>query len=216
MPAILEVLDAVRVGDVIFGLGASGQEKLLLVYKTDLGGFSARHVTTQVKLRFNPDGKTRVYADGGYVTIVSIAPLPAEMYDVALGLDLKSAARPEYPDSILSNAEIELLLTYPKFFKARLLPGRESIVKAADRLNGVRAILQLEWDPINARNDPPMWDEYLGDLPALVDLLDGPASVDEVAVFLADLASRRMRTLAVADRGKAAAVSLVRWRQSWT
>ncbi|MDB5530566.1 MAG: hypothetical protein JWR51_3669 [Devosia sp.] len=216
MPTITQVLDAVRVGDVIFGLGASGQEKLLLVYKTDLRGFSARHVTTQVKLRFNPDGKTHVYADGGYVTIVSIAPLPAEMHDVALGLDLKSAARPEYPDSILSKAEIELLLTYPKFFKARLLPGREFIVKAADKLNGVKTVLQQQWDPIHARDNPPAWDEYHDDLPVLIDLLDRQAALEDVASFLATMAARKQRTPHVSGRGEAAAATLVKLRERWT
>ncbi len=215
MLTLVQALNAINVGDVIFGLGAGGQEKLLLVYRADGQGFSARHVTTQMMFRFGRDGKTRVYADGGYITIVSTARLPADVYDVALGLDRKFAAQPEYPDGILTKAEIELLRMHAEFFKACLLPGTETMVRRADKLNGVRAILQLEWDPVNARDNPPDWNEYLGNLPALVDLLERQASVDEVADFLADVASRRTRTLAVADRGKAAAASLVRLRQSW-
>jgi hypothetical protein len=143
MSSRVQALNAVKVDDVIFGLGAGGQDKLLLVYKADRSGFSARHVTTQMTFRFGRNGKTRVYADGGYITIVSTAQLPQEMYDVALGLDRKFAARPEYPDTKLSQAEIQLLLTHDKFFKARLLPGTESIVKEAEKLEAVRKILQL-------------------------------------------------------------------------
>lgn len=116
-----QALEAIKVGDLIFGLGAGGQDKLLLVSKVDADGFSARHVTTQMLYRFNRDGRTRVYADGGYVTIVSTTPLPADLYEVALGLDRKFAARPEYPDSILSQAEIDLLLAYKEHFNANLL-----------------------------------------------------------------------------------------------
>lgn len=209
-------LNSVGVGDIIFGLGAGGQEKLLLVYKADKAGFSARHVTSQVMFRFDRTGKTRVYADGGYVVIVSIARLPQDMYEVALGLDRKFAAKPEYPDSIVTAAEIQLILTHDKFFKAHLLPGTESIVNEANKRNAVRSFLQLEYDPIHSRENPPMWDEYLGDLPALVELLDRPASVDEVSDFLAGIASRRKRPTAVIERSRGAAESLLRLRQNWT
>jgi hypothetical protein len=215
MSSRAQALNAVTVGDVIFGIAAGGQEKLLLVYEADDGSFSARHVTSQTTAKFGRDGESRWVHDGGSCTIVSTARLPLDMYDVALGLDRKFASKPEYPDSILSKAEIELLRMHAQFFKARLLQGTESIVRGADKLNAVRSILQLEWDPVNARDNPPMWHEYLGDLPALVDLLDGPASVDEVAAFLADIAARRMRTLQVSGRSDAAAASLVRLRQGW-
>jgi len=118
-----QALNAVRVGDLIFGLGAGGQDKLLLVYKVDQSGFSARHVTTQMTFRFGRDGKTRVYADGGQVAIVSTAMLPPELHEVALGLDHKMGTAKEYPDAVLSEAEIQLLLTHAKFFKANLLPS---------------------------------------------------------------------------------------------
>lgn len=122
MPLRAKALEAVKVGDLVFGLGAGDQEKLLLVYRVDRQGFSARHVTTQMNWRFNRDGRTKVYADGGYVTIVSTAPLPPELHAVAIGLDRKFAGRPDYPDSVLTKEEIDLLLTYKKHFYADLLP----------------------------------------------------------------------------------------------
>ena len=117
-----QALGELRVGDVIFGVGAGGQEKLLLVFEVGQKGFSARHVTTQMPFSFGRDGKTRVDADGGFVTIVSTARLPPEMHEVALGLDRKWAARPDYPDTVLSKAEIDLLLKYAAFFRANPLP----------------------------------------------------------------------------------------------
>jgi hypothetical protein len=117
-----QALELVEVGDLIFGLGAGGQEKLLLVYKTDTQGFSARHVTTQMTFRFDRNGNTRIYADGGHITIASTAKLPPELDAVARSLDSKYAARPEYPASVLTKAEINLLLTYASIYKAEPLP----------------------------------------------------------------------------------------------
>lgn len=209
-------LDGVKVGDVIFGIAAGGQEKLLLVYEADEDGFWARHVTSQTKARFGRDGETQWVEGGGSCKIVSTARLPSDLHDLAVGLDRKLAARPGYPDSILSKAEVRFVLTHDKFFKSHLLPGTESIVREAEKLNGVRNALFLEWDPISARGNAPMWDEYLGDLPALVELLDGRPSVEVVAEFLAAMASRRNRTLEVTGNGHAAAASLLRLAASWS
>ena len=112
----------VKAGDVVFGVGTGGQPKLLLIYKVHDDGFSGRHITTQTTYRFGRDGRTRVYADGGQVTIVSTARLAAEQYETAVGLDLKFVARPEYPDTILTPKEIELMVTHRKFFEAHPLP----------------------------------------------------------------------------------------------
>jgi len=117
-----QALGLVNVGDIVFGHGAGGQDKLLLVYKTDIEGFSARHVTTQIKYRFNRSGMTRIYADGGFVKIVSTAQLPPDQLQIALELDRKMGSGVEYPDTKLSQAEIQFLLTYVAFFEAHRLP----------------------------------------------------------------------------------------------
>jgi hypothetical protein len=117
-----QALRAVTVGDVIFGIGAGGQEKLLLVYEADQEGFSARHVTTQMTFRFDRDGRSHPYADGGQCTIASTAALPPEAHEATVGLDRKIRTGKEHPDFMLSQAEIQLLLTHGEFFKARLLP----------------------------------------------------------------------------------------------
>lgn len=215
MSSAEQALKAVKVGDVIFGIAAGGQEKLLLVYETHGDGFWARHVTSQTKVRFGRDGQSRWAEGGGSCTIVSTAQLPPDMHQVALGLDRKWSAQPEYPDSILTKAEIQLLLNHDKFFKAHLLPGTEPIVTWAEKVNGVRKVLQLEWDPIHARHNPPDWNEYLVDLPALVELLDRSASAVGVADFLAEMAARSMRTTQVADRSEAAVESLLRLAENW-
>lgn len=210
-----QALGAVKVGDVIFGIAAGGQEKLLLVYEADATSFWARHVTSQTTAKFGRDGESVWVHDGGSCTIVSTARLPQEMYEVAIGLDRKFAAQPEYPDSILSKDEIRLVLTHDKFFKANLLPGREPTVMRAEKLNAVREVLQLKWDPINAKQNPPTWNEYLEDLPAVVNLLEESTSVDELVTFLDEMASRRERQFAVAGRSRAVAESLLLIIQAW-
>lgn len=115
-------LKDVKVGDVIFGLGAGGQEKLLLVYAADATSFSARHVTSQTTVEFVRDGTCRHVEGGGTCVIVSTAALPPADYEVAIGLDRKMRTGKEYPDFVLSKAEIQLLLTHPEFFRAHPLP----------------------------------------------------------------------------------------------
>lgn len=209
-------VDKVQVGDIIFGIAAGGQEKLLLVYAIEEDAFWARHVTSQTTAKFSRDGESLWVEGGGACTIVSTAKLPPDLHATALGLDRKFAARPEYPDSILSKEEVRLVLTHDKFFKAYLLPGTESIVIAAEKINSVKHALFLDWDPIEAQDNPPTWNEYLSDLPALVDALDRRESIELVADFLAGMASKRGRTAEVAGRGKAAAASLLRLAESWT
>ena len=122
MPSRANALKTIKVGDVIFGLGTGGQEKLLLVHDVDQAGFSARHITTQTTLRFDRNGKTRLDADGGQCTIRSTAVLPPKDHAVAIGLDQKMGSPRTYPDTKLSKAEIELLLTHGAYFKAHVLP----------------------------------------------------------------------------------------------
>ena len=122
MSSRTQALDAVKVGDLIFGLGVGGQDKLLLVYEADKTGFSARHVTTQMRFRFDRDGRTRADADGGYIAIVSTAELAPEAHRVAVGLDRKMSTGKGHPDFVLSKDEIQLLLTHRDFFKAHPLP----------------------------------------------------------------------------------------------
>ncbi|MEO8686516.1 MAG: hypothetical protein ABI414_16950 [Devosia sp.] len=124
MPSRAQALNAVKVGDVIFGVGAGGQEKLLLVYEADRSGFSARHVTTQMTLKFGRDGRTQLVPGDGSCTIVSTAALPAEAHEVVVGLDRKMRTGKAHPDFVLSKAEIQLLLTHSEFFKSHLLPHK--------------------------------------------------------------------------------------------
>jgi hypothetical protein len=119
----IQALNAIKTGDVIFGVAEGGQPKLLLVYEADSSGFSARHVTTQTTARFGRDGKSVFVPDGGSCVIVSTARLPPDLLEAALGMDRKWAAKPEYPDTKLSQAEIRLMTTYRAFFEAHPLPA---------------------------------------------------------------------------------------------
>jgi hypothetical protein len=122
MSSRMQALNSVKVGDVIFGIAEGGQPKLLLVYEASNDAFWARHVTTQIAVKFGRDGKSTWVPDGGSCEIVSTAQLPRDMYLTALGLDRKWAAEPDYPDTILSSDEIKLLTTSRAFFERNRLP----------------------------------------------------------------------------------------------
>lgn len=115
-------LDAVRVGDVIYGISGNGNEKLLLVYEADERGFCARHITSGSRAEFDRNGQTRNIATGGSCRVMSTTTLPEKDYKVAIGLDRKMRTGKAYPDFVLSKAEIQLILTYGVFFKAHPLP----------------------------------------------------------------------------------------------
>lgn len=116
------ILSAIKEGDVIFGIAAGGQEKLMLVYKTTSDTIYARHVTTQTKVEFRRDGSSRQCEGGGSCTIVSAAPLPPSEYKIVRGLDRKMREAKELTDLRLSKAEIQLLLTKTDFYLSRPLP----------------------------------------------------------------------------------------------
>lgn len=115
-------LRAISAGDIVFGLGAGGQEKLLLVYDTDATSIRARHITSQALVEFDRNGHSRRVDGGGSCRIVSAATLPPEEYDVAVGLDRKMRAGKQYPDFVLSEAEIRLLSGHSDFYRAHPLP----------------------------------------------------------------------------------------------
>lgn len=121
-PTRKQVLDAIKQGDVIYGIAAGGQEKLMLVYRTTPDTIYARHVTTQTKVEFRRDGRSRRCEGGGSCTIVSVAPLPAEEHDVVLGLDRKMREAKELTDLKLSKAEIQMLRMKAEFYQSSPLP----------------------------------------------------------------------------------------------
>lgn len=116
-------LSLAKVGDVVFGLDPNGQGRLLLVYEVDAKGISARNVTTQAKLRFDVDGRTRQSAEHERCVIASTARLPAEDLAVVIGLDRKMRTGERYPDFVLSKDEIQFLLRFERFFAEHLLPA---------------------------------------------------------------------------------------------
>ena len=118
-------LDAIKAGDVIMGIAENGKDKLLLVYETDESRIFARHVTSQTKIEFGRDGKSRKTWDGGTCTIVSTARLPVEDYEVVVGFDRKRQQAKAGVDQRLTKSEIRLILTYGDFFRTHLLPDAD-------------------------------------------------------------------------------------------
>ena len=210
-----QVLAAIAVGDLIYGLRPDGRPELLLVHGADLTSLLARNVANQAEYRFGRDGDGRRIEDGRACTIVSTAALPPEQYQVAIGLDRRMGSNPEYPDSRLTEDEIQLILTHAGFYEKRLLPGAEALVKRAQKLRGVENLLMLDWDPAHAKVFPPYPDQYSDRIPALVDLLERSPPQAELADFLSGMAAQQGRSGMVQGRTDAAAAGLLRLRETW-
>lgn len=212
----VQALAAINVGDLIFGIRDDGHPDLLLVKESDATTFLARNVFNQTSYRFGRDGEGRRVEDDRTCTIVSIARMTSEQYDVAIALDRRMASRPEYPDSRMTEDEVQLVLTHDKFFRNQLLPGTESLVEHAERLRAVQSILDIEWDRMDERGSPRSLGEYEDDLPALLAVLEQGSPEDAVAQMLFDICVSHERPSRVMDRTTAAAASLVRLAQTWT
>lgn len=215
MPKSL-ALAAIAVGDLIYGVRDDGRTDLLLVYEADLTTLFARNVPNQATYKFGRDGEGRRIEDGRACTIVSTAALSPEQYQVAIGLDRRMGSKPEYPDTRLTEDEVQLILTYDRFFETHLLPGTEALVTRAQKLREVENLLMLDWDPVHAKESPPHPNQYGNSIPALVDLLEGAPSKEDVARFLANIAAQHDRLGIVLERTNTAAAGLLELRETWT
>lgn len=117
-----QALHAIKQGDIVYAIAAGGQEKLMLVYATTPDAIFARQVTSGTKVEFGRDGRSRKVQGGGSGVIVSVAQLPPDQHEVAIGLDRKARTAKELTDFRLSDAEKHLLLTMTEFFRSRPLP----------------------------------------------------------------------------------------------
>lgn len=208
-------LAAITTGNLVFGIRDDGRTDLLLVYEADDIHFLARNIPNEATYRFGRDGVGQRTGDGRRCIIVSTAALPPEQYDVAIALDRRIASKPEYPDTRLTEDEIVLLRTHEKFFKAHLLPGAAPIVEHSERLRAVGNTLLTDWDRTDAREDPPMLNEYEDHVPALLSLLEQGGSTAEIATRLSKAATARERPQRVHERIESAAASLIRLAKSW-
>lgn len=216
MTSSSQALQAIVAGDLIYGLRDDGRTDLLLVYDANASSIWARNIPNETTYKFNRDGQGRRIEDDQPCTIVSTAALSPEQHQVAIALDRRMASRPEYPDSRLTEDEIQLILTHARFFEERLLPGTEALVKRSQKLRAVGSFLTLEWDPFNAPENPSSvfeYDDYVSDLLAL---LDTRATEREVSHFLRMIAGLRNRPPKVLERADTAAASLVQLRESWS
>jgi len=117
-----EALNAVKAGDVIYAVTKSGGQRVVLVYRADERRIYTRLITSQTRYKFGRSGQSHRTWSGVKCTIVSVAPLPAEDYATAIGLDRKMRTGKQHPDWVLSRAEIDLLLRVQEFFEAHPLP----------------------------------------------------------------------------------------------
>jgi hypothetical protein len=118
-----EALQAVKTGDVIFGIAPNDRELLLLVHDADDAYIHTRVIPTNVPISFRRDGESWRTLDIGSFTIASTALLPSEDYEAALKLDHRMRVAKQHPDWVMTRPEIDLLLRYRDFFNAHLLPA---------------------------------------------------------------------------------------------
>ncbi len=105
-----------------------------MVYEAVAETFWTRHVTSQTTARFGRDGKS---SGGRWWIMHHRLDGPLHRRCVPLRSDwIASSRRPDYPDSIMSKAEVQLVLTHDKFFKQRLLPGTQGLVTWASGSTG--------------------------------------------------------------------------------
>jgi predicted NAD/FAD-binding protein len=112
----------IQSGDIIFGLAEGGQEKILLVTAVHDGRIETRHITTQTRVTFLPDGTSLPAWDGGTCRIASVAPLSPEQHAAALSLDHKIRTTTRSDDFRLTDPEKRLLRDAVPYFTAHPLP----------------------------------------------------------------------------------------------
>lgn len=117
------LLSAIEPGDIFFAVADDGSPKVMLAYRVDENSIFARLVTSQTKVEFGRDGKSKA-VDGDYnCEIASAAPLAVHEYNVVRGLDRKMRLFHSLEHIRLTEDEKKLLLEIEAFYKARPLPS---------------------------------------------------------------------------------------------
>ena len=107
-------LRRLTVGDIVHGEGSNGASLLCLVTAITEATVQARTMTSQYDLEF--DRRTGICEWGrGTGVIDSIAPLPADIREALLGLDLRYRSG---GDAKLSDAEKHALIFVASFYPA--------------------------------------------------------------------------------------------------
>ena len=117
-----EILGKLERGDIAFGVSSEGQGMMLLVYGRNEETILTRHVPSQTKAEFDRYGRSRAIEGVGTITITSAAPLPAETYNIVLGLDRKMRLMHSIEQIRITDDEKRVLRDIEEFYKARPLP----------------------------------------------------------------------------------------------
>jgi hypothetical protein len=104
-------LDNLAVGDIFHAESPNGASLICLVVAVTKATIQARTVTTQEHLEFNRQTGIAEWGDEPVLcTVDSVAPLPADIYNVMLGIDRKFRREHESERLKLSDAEKRALL----------------------------------------------------------------------------------------------------------
>jgi hypothetical protein len=116
------LLNAVEAGDLFFAVTSGGDPRIMLAYRTDESTIFARLVTSQTKMEFSRDGRSR-FVDGDYTcTIASVAPLPGNEYGVIRDLERKLRLSHSLDQAKPTEEEKAALLSAVKFYEQWPLP----------------------------------------------------------------------------------------------
>ncbi|MGH7153590.1 MAG: hypothetical protein ACREF3_06640 [Acetobacteraceae bacterium] len=110
------------VGDIFHAESPNGASLLCLVTSLTDASIQARTVTTQICLQF--DRRTGIAEWGNHsvpCTIDSIAPLPADIRDIVLGIDVKFRSEQKTERLRLSDAEKRALIYVDSHYSSNQL-----------------------------------------------------------------------------------------------
>ena len=117
-----QILGKLERGDIAFGVSSEGQGMMFLVYDTNDTTIFTRHVPSQTKAQFDRSGSSKPIEGVGTVAIVSAAPLPADTYNIVLGLDRKMRLMHSIQHIRITDDEKRVLREIDEFYRARPLP----------------------------------------------------------------------------------------------
>jgi hypothetical protein len=109
-------------GDIAYGVSSQGQGMMMLVHDRNETTLFTRHVPSQTKAEFGRNWQSNDINGIGTITLTSAAPLPAETYNIVLGLDRKIRLMHSLEHIRLTEDEKHLLREIEAFYKARPLP----------------------------------------------------------------------------------------------
>jgi len=122
MASLKNALDNIAVGDIFHAESPNGASLICLVLSVTDTIVCARTVTTQLYLEFGRKTGIATFGDAAVpCTVDSVAPLPPDVYNVMLGIDLKFRTKKDPEQLKLSSAEKRALVFVASYYATNRL-----------------------------------------------------------------------------------------------